>query len=227
MTEKINLDDVRIEPSWKKVLANEFSEPYFLMLRQYLKTAKTQGEIIYPKGADIFRAFSLTPFDEVKVVILGQDPYHNPNQADGLSFSVPIGTRMPPSLLNIFKEIETDLGKPMPPHGNLDRWATQGVLMLNAILTVRAGAAASHQKIGWQSLTDAAIQALSDQRNNIVFLLWGAFAQKKSILIDHQKHLVLMAAHPSPLANGAFFGSKHFSKTNDYLQQNDLKLIDW
>lgn len=219
---------VNIEESWKEVLSDEFEKPYFQEMAAFLHRRKEQGAVIYPRGKDIFKAFELTPFYRVKVVILGQDPYHNPGQAEGLSFSVPQGIQPPPSLLNIYKEIEDDLGvKVDKSNGSLEGWARQGVFLLNAILTVRAGQAASHSSIGWQTFTDAVIKALSDRREGIVFLLWGNFARSKKELIDTSRHYVLEAAHPSPLARGAFFGCRHFSKTNEILINNGLEPIDW
>lgn len=219
--------NVRIEESWKKALQSEFDKPYFAGLVSYLHAEKDKGRTIYPPGSQIFRAFELTPVQDVKVVILGQDPYHNPGQAMGLSFSVPDGVKTPPSLLNIFKEIQDDLGIEMSGSTNLEPWARQGVLLLNSILTVRAGQAASHQKIGWQEFTDAVIRYISDNCDGVVFMLWGNFARTKASLIDHRKHLVLEAAHPSPLARGAFFGCRHFSKANDFLLFKGKKEINW
>lgn len=219
--------DVRIESSWKNALAPEFEKPYFSDLVARLHAEKAAGQVIYPRGSDIFHAFDLTPVDAVKVVILGQDPYHNPRQAMGLSFSVPDGVDAPPSLKNIFREIENDLGIHMSGSTNLEPWARQGVLLLNSILTVRARQAASHEKIGWEPFTDAVIKYLSDQREGIVFMLWGRFARNKKVLIDSSKHLVLEAAHPSPLAQGAFFGCRHFSKANDYLSFKQKTPINW
>ena len=219
--------DVRIEQSWKEALAPEFEKPYFAQLVRFLHQEKADGKVIYPPGSQIFRAFELTPLDQVKVVILGQDPYHNPGEAMGLSFSVPDGVRMPPSLRNIFTEIENDLGIRMSGRPNLENWARQGVLLLNSILTVEAGKAASHRGIGWQEFTDAVIRTLSERRQGIVFLLWGNFAKAKAALIDSSKHHVLQAAHPSPLAGGAFFGCRHFSKTNQILVSEGKAPIDW
>ena len=219
--------DVRIEKSWKEALAGEFEKPYFSTLVGTLHAEKDAGRKIYPPGSLIFRAFDLTPVDKVKAVILGQDPYHNPGQAMGLSFSVPDGVPAPPSLVNIFKEIENDLGIKMSGRPNLENWARQGVLLLNAILTVRAGEAASHSRLGWQEFTDAVISYISSHCKNVTFMLWGNFARSKSSLIDHSRHLVLEAAHPSPLARGAFFGCRHFSKANAYLVSNGKTPIDW
>ena len=219
--------EISIESSWKEQLREEFSKDYFKELTSLIKKDVTQGIRIYPKGNDIFNAFRLTPFDKVKVVILGQDPYHGPGQAHGLSFSVPDGVPPPPSLVNIFKELKNDLGIEPLESGNLERWAVQGVFLLNAILTVRAGQAASHSKYGWNLFTDAIIRKLSDNRSGIVFLLWGNFAKGKSDLIDKSKHYVLEAAHPSPLARGAFFGCKHFSRTNQILESLGKTPINW
>ncbi len=220
--------DVKIEPSWKAVLKAEFSKPYFQQAVTFLKVEKAQGKIIYPPGSLIFNAFNTTPFDSVKVVIIGQDPYHGAGQAHGLSFSVPDGVPPPPSLVNIYKELNADIGMPIPTSGNLTKWAKQGVLLLNASLTVRANEAASHAKVGWMEFTDAVIRRLSDEKKNVVFLLWGRFAQEKQSLIDETKHHVLKAAHPSPLsAYNGFYGCKHFSKTNDLLMKAGLQPIDW
>ncbi len=221
--------DVKIEPSWKEVLKNEFSKPYFQQLATFLKTEKAAGKTIYPPGSLIFNAFNQTPFSKVKVVLLGQDPYHGPGQAHGLSFSVPNGIKPPPSLVNIFKEIENDIGVAMPAsYGNLTRWAEQGVLLLNAALTVRANEPFSHAKCGWAEFTDGVIQKISDEKKGIVFLLWGRFAQDKQALIDETKHFVLKAAHPSPFsAEKGFFGCRHFSKTNELLVKQGLSPIDW
>ncbi|GGK70643.1 uracil-DNA glycosylase [Rufibacter glacialis] len=218
---------VKIENSWQQVLQDEFEKPYFQNLISFVKTEYTTTEV-YPPGRQIFHAFDECPFDKVRVVILGQDPYHGPGQANGLAFSVADGMRTPPSLLNIFKEIEADLGKPIPRSGNLERWAEQGVLLLNATLTVRAHTAGSHQKKGWEEFTDAVIKKVSDEKEHVVFLLWGAYAQKKGLIIDEKKHLVLKAAHPSPFAaDKGFFGTRHFSKANAYLHQHGLPEIDW
>jgi uracil-DNA glycosylase len=220
--------DVKMEASWKKALSEEFNKPYFQQITRHLKTEKKQGKTIYPPGSQIFNAFEKTPLKEVKVVILGQDPYHGKGQAMGLSFSVPKGIAPPPSLINIFKELQDDTGSPVPDHGDLTKWATQGVLLLNASLTVRAGEPMSHSKIGWHIFTDCVIRTLSEKRENVVFLLWGKFAQEKIGLIDTKKHHVLKAAHPSPLAAKAgFFGCRHFSKTNTWLMKKGLDPIDW
>ncbi|MFN8398290.1 MAG: uracil-DNA glycosylase [Bacteroidia bacterium] len=202
--------------------------PYFLGLKAFLQKEKQAGKTVYPPGKLIFNAFDMAPFDKVKVVILGQDPYHGPGQAHGLSFSVPKGVQPPPSLVNIYKELQTDLGLPIPSHGNLEHWARQGVLLLNAMLTVEAHQAASHQNKGWEPFTDAAIHHLNAERQGIVFMLWGSYAKKKGAMIDTQKHLVLTAAHPSPLsAYNGWFGCKHFSKANAYLAANGQTAIDW
>ena len=219
--------EVKIEQTWKNALAGEFDKPYFASLVRFLHAEKAAGRKVFPPGSQIFRAFELTPVPDVKVVILGQDPYHGPGQAHGLSFSVPYGVPAPPSLKNIFKEIETDLGVTMSGYPNLANWARQGVLLLNAVLTVRCAEAASHSKIGWQEFTDAVIRYISDNCEGVVFMLWGNFARTKSELIDHSRHCVLEAAHPSPLARGAFFGSRHFSKANAYLTSIGRTPIDW
>ncbi len=219
--------DVKIENSWKAALAGEFEKPYFESLVRFLHQEKASGKVIYPPGSLIFRAFELTPVSAVKVVILGQDPYHNPGEAMGLSFSVPDGVRMPPSLRNIYKEIEDDLGVRMSGRPNLEGWARQGVLLLNSILTVEGGRAASHRGIGWEQFTDAVIRYISDNCSGVVFLLWGNYAKAKSALIDITRHFVLTAAHPSPLAGGAFFGCRHFSKTNQILASEGKTPIQW
>ncbi len=220
--------DVKIEPGWKAFLKQEFNQPYFLQIVTHLKTEKSAGKIIYPPGSLIFNAFDKTPLDQLKVVILGQDPYHNPGQAHGLSFSVPDGVTPPPSLLNIYKEIAADIGLQLPKKGNLEKWAERGVLLLNAALTVRANEPGSHAKIGWMDFTDAVIRTISERKQQVVFLLWGRFAQEKQGLIDETKHLVLKAAHPSPFsADKGFFGCRHFSKTNEYLAKNGIDPIDW
>lgn len=220
--------DVQIEQSWKQVLQPEFDKPYFAEIVGFLKSEKQAGKIIYPPGPFIFNAFNTTPFDHVKVVILGQDPYHNPGQAHGLCFSVAMGVPAPPSLVNMYKEIQADLGIAPPGHGHLQKWAEQGVLLLNAALTVEQNKPMSHSKIGWHTFTDAVIQTLSDKKEKLVFLLWGGFAKGKKPLIDTAKHLVLTAAHPSPLsAHNGFFGCRHFSKTNEWLQKNGLEPINW
>ncbi|MDF1629269.1 MAG: uracil-DNA glycosylase [Alcanivoracaceae bacterium] len=221
-------DSVRLEAGWKQALAGEFSSDYMMQLRAFLRAEKQQGKEIYPPGPLIFNAFEHTPFDQVKVVILGQDPYHGPGQAHGLCFSVPDGVRPPPSLVNIFKEIERDLAKPVSKNGNLEHWADQGVLLLNATLTVEKGLAGSHQRKGWEVFTDAVIDQLNRERDGIVFMLWGSYAQKKGALIDRQRHLVLTAPHPSPLsAHRGFLGCGHFSKANEYLIAQGKKPVDW
>ena len=220
--------DVKIEESWKKILKDEFTKDYFLQITTFLKTEKAAGKIIYPPGPLIFNAFYKTPFTKVKIVLLGQDPYHNPGQAHGLSFSVPDGIAKPPSLVNIFKELQTDLGISPPASGNLEKWAEQGVLLLNASLTVRKNEPSSHSKIGWLEFTDAVIKKISGEKLGIVFLLWGRFAQEKQMLIDETKHHVLKAAHPSPFsADKGFFGCRHFSKANEFLMQEGLSPVDW
>jgi len=219
--------DVKIESSWSTLLQDEFRKEYFLKLTNHIRKEISEGTIVYPKGPHIFNAFNLTPFNKVKVVILGQDPYHGPGQAHGLSFSVPEGVPIPPSLQNIYKELHKDLGIDVPKSGNLEKWASQGVFLLNAVLTVRAGDPASHSKIGWINFTDAVISKLSNDCDNLVFMLWGNFARGKKELIDTSKHLVLEAAHPSPLARGAFFGSRHFSAANNYLKSKGKTPVDW
>lgn len=218
---------VNIEASWKEALDKTFEQKTFKDLVAFVKDEYASTKV-YPPGKEIFNAFAHCPLDSVKIVILGQDPYHGLGQAHGLSFSVKPGVPFPPSLLNIFKEIETDLGKPMPSDGDLTRWADQGVFLLNATLTVRAHEAGSHQKKGWEEFTDEVIRTISDRRENVVFLLWGAYAQKKSVLIDAKKHLILKAPHPSPLSSyRGFFGCKHFSKANEYLTASGKKPVDW
>jgi uracil-DNA glycosylase len=216
-----------IENSWKQELSEEFQSEYFYNLKSFLLEEK-KNFIIYPPGSDIFAAFNYTPFDKVKVVILGQDPYHGSGQANGLCFSVKTGIQKPPSLQNIFKELHSDLGLPIPVSGNLENWAKQGVLLLNATLTVRSGQAGSHQNKGWENFTDSAIKNLSDKKQNLVFILWGNYAQAKQSLIHPFKHLIIKSAHPSPFsADRGFFGSKPFSKCNSYLNENGLVEIDW
>ncbi|OFX56790.1 MAG: uracil-DNA glycosylase [Bacteroidetes bacterium GWA2_30_7] len=216
-----------IEESWKTILIDEFNKDYFITLKQFLLEEK-QTQTIYPKGNEIFAAFNFTPFDKVKVVILGQDPYHGTGQAHGLCFSVPEGIKPPPSLVNIYKELNSDIDFQIPNHGNLKKWTEQGVLLLNATLTVRANQAGSHQNKGWEIFTDSVIKTISEKKNNVVFLLWGKYAQAKELLIDKSKHFILKAAHPSPFsAYNGFFGCKHFSRTNDLLKRNNLKEIDW
>lgn len=220
--------EVKIEESWKAVLKNEFNKPYFLEAVTFIKTERALGRTIYPPGSLIFNAFDTTPFDKVKVVLLGQDPYHGKGQAHGLSFSVPNGIKPPPSLINIFKELNSDIGIPIPAHGNLTHWAEKGVLLLNACLTVRENEPLSHSKIGWTAFTDVVIEKISSLKEHVVFLLWGKYAQEKQALIDETRHLVLKAAHPSPFsANNGFFGCRHFSKTNEYLVANGIDPIDW
>ncbi|MBI6118847.1 uracil-DNA glycosylase [Salegentibacter maritimus] len=219
---------VAIHPSWKKELAQEFEKDYFKNLTNFVREEYTSNTC-YPKGKDIFAAFDRATFTSTKVVILGQDPYHGPGQANGLSFSVNEGIPFPPSLQNIFKEIENDLGKPVPNSGNLERWANQGVLLLNATLTVRAQQAGSHQKKGWELFTDKVIEIISEEKENVVFMLWGGYAKKKGAKIDSSKHLILTSGHPSPLSanRGYWFGNKHFSKANTYLKQKGKEPIDW
>ncbi|RLD20362.1 MAG: uracil-DNA glycosylase [Bacteroidetes bacterium] len=220
-------NDINLEASWKVALQGEFSKPYFGEMSEIIRNEILAGTTIYPPGKLIFNAFDTTPFDEVKVVIIGQDPYHQPGQAMGLSFSVPDGIRIPASLRNIYKELKTDVGMEIPDHGNLTPWALQGVFMLNAMLTVQHGNAGSHRKIGWQSFTDAVIRKLSDERDGLIFMLWGNFAKSKKELIDEMKHHVLEAFHPSPLAGGKFNGCRHFSRTNDLLAKQGMSPIIW
>lgn len=221
--------EVKIDSSWKDALKDEFAKPYFGEIVTFLRMEKQLGKTIYPPGSQIFNAFNLTPFDNVKVVLLGQDPYHGRGQAHGLCFSVADGVKPPPSLVNIFKELHNDIGFTIPAHGNLTRWAEQGILLLNASLTVRAAEPMSHAKIGWATFTNAVIKKVSDKKENVVFLLWGKFAQEKQELIDETKHhLVLKAAHPSPYsADAGFYGCRHFSKTNQFLVQHGIDPIDW
>ncbi|PCH93171.1 MAG: uracil-DNA glycosylase [Bacteroidetes bacterium] len=217
-----------IDLSWKKELKSEFEKPYFHEIKKYLLDEKSQGKLVYPPSKLIFSAFNTTPFEEVKVVILGQDPYHGSGQAHGLSFSVPDNVPTPPSLVNIFKELNSDLEIPLPASGNLLGWAKQGVLLLNAMLSVRANSPASHRSIGWEQFTNAAIKALSENRSGLVFMLWGKFAKEKAELINPEKHLILKSTHPSPFsANYGFFGCKHFSKANKYLQEHGTDPIEW
>jgi uracil-DNA glycosylase len=219
--------DVKIAHSWKERLKSEFDKPYFIELTRFVKS-EFASHVVYPRAKEIFNAFEMCSFDDLKVVILGQDPYHGPGQANGLCFSVNDGIKPPPSLVNIFKEIKTDLGVPFPSSGNLLRWAKQGVLLLNATLTVRESSPGSHQNKGWEIFTDAVIQLISEQKQNVVFILWGAYAQKKGEMIDRAKHYVLMAPHPSPFsADRGFFGCKHFSKTNHFLRSKGLTEIVW
>ena len=223
----MNPKEVNIEDSWKEALADEFSQSYFDGIKSHLVQSKQQGKTIYPHGKLIFNAFNSTPFNEVKVVILGQDPYHGPGEVMGLCFSVPRGVRIPPSLRNIYKELYQDCGCNIPTHGDLSSWTTQGVFLLNAMLTVEHKKPGSHKKIGWQEFTNAVIKKLSDEREGLIFLLWGNFARAKKELIDDLKHYVLEAPHPSPLAGGGFFGCKHFSKTNEILANNGKDPINW
>jgi uracil-DNA glycosylase len=219
--------EVKIALSWKEKLSDEFEKPYFQQLIEFVKQ-EYKTHTVYPPGKEIFNAFDYCDFDDVKVVIIGQDPYHGPGQANGLCFSVRDGVKMPPSLVNIFKEIHKELGYSMPQSGNLERWAKQGVLLLNATLTVRASTAGSHQNKGWETFTDAVIKCISDEKKNLVFLLWGSYAQKKGEIIDRSKHEVLMSAHPSPFSvERGFFGNGHFIKTNEYLKKHGMTEIDW
>jgi uracil-DNA glycosylase len=218
---------VKIEESWYRVLQEEFDKQYFRNIVSQLKSEKAAGKIIYPPGPLLFNAFEKTPFDNVKVVILGQDPYHNPGQAMGLCFSVPKGIKTPASLVNIYKELKSDLGCEIPGHGDLSAWAEQGVFLLNAMLSVEQNLAGSHKNFGWQDFTDRVITLLSEQKSGLVFLLWGNFARNKRTLIDSKKHLILESAHPSPLAGNAFQGNKHFSKTNEYLITQGKSPINW
>lgn len=219
---------VKLEESWKTALAAEFSAPYMGELRQFLLNEKQAGKTIFPKGPEYFRALDLTPLPDVKVVILGQDPYHGQGQAHGLCFSVRPGIRIPPSLVNIYKEMQSDLGIKPANHGFLEHWARQGVLLLNSVLTVEESRAASHQGKGWERFTDAVIRAVNEQGNHVVFMLWGSYAQKKAAFVDQRRHLVLKAPHPSPLsAHNGFFGSGHFSKANAYLISNGREPVDW
>ncbi len=219
--------DVKIEQSWKKLLKDEFEKEYFINLANFVKQ-EYKTRTIYPPGKDIFKAFNLCPVDKVKVVIIGQDPYHGKGQAHGLCFSVKDGVTVPPSLRNIYKELHDDIGKEIPETGNIEHWAKQGVLMLNATLTVRAGQAGSHQNKGWETFTDSVIKILSEKKENLVFLLWGAYAQKKGSVINSEKHYILKSAHPSPFsAYNGFFGNKHFSKTNEFLKSKNINEIKW
>ena len=223
-----NSPAIKIDPSWLKVMGDEFELPYMQALKGFLKAEKQAGKVIFPACKDWFNAFNTTPFDQVKVVILGQDPYHGPGQAHGLCFSVLPDVRIPPSLLNIYKEIHHDLGLPMPSHGYLQSWAEQGVLLLNATLTVEQANAGAHQNKGWEQFTDRAILELNKQRDGLVFLLWGSYAQKKGQLIDARKHLVLKAPHPSPLsAHRGFLGCRHFSQVNAYLKKSGMAEVNW
>ncbi len=220
--------DVQIEDSWKEKLKDEFNKPYFSHIVNHLKTEREQKKVIYPPGKMIFNAFNSTPFNKVKVLILGQDPYHGPGQAHGLCFSVQPGVPPPPSLVNIFKELQTDIGMERPENGDLSKWAAEGVFLLNASLTVRAGEPMSHAKIGWAQFTDAVIKKIAEEKEHIVFLLWGKFAQEKAAFIDESKHCILKAAHPSPLsAHAGFLGCRHFSATNQYLMEKGIEPVDW
>lgn len=222
------LNKLTLDPSWQSVVGDEFEKPYMKQLQTFLKTEVDEGEVLYPPNTKIFNALNTTPFDKVRVVIIGQDPYHGPDQAHGLSFSVRDGVRFPPSLRNIYKEVCAEYGCEVPASGDLTHWAEQGVLLLNATLTVRQATAGSHQKKGWEEFTDAVIRAVNDKHENVVFILWGAYAQKKGSFIDEQKHLVLKAVHPSPLsAHRGFFGCDHFKKTNEYLAAHQKKEISW
>ena len=223
----MNLLNLPLKSGWKKLLTEEMNKPYFEKIGHNLQTIKDKEEIILPPHDLIFEAFNRTPLNKIKIIILGQDPYHKVGQAMGLSFSVPKGVTTPPSLRNIYKEMNTDVGSDIPTHGDLKKWADQGVLLLNAILTVSQGQAGSHRKIGWQAFTDRVIELLSAEKEHLVFMLWGNFAKEKSNLIDASKHLILKAAHPSPLARGAYFGSKHFSQANAYLTEHNIDPIDW
>jgi uracil-DNA glycosylase len=216
----------KIDESWKKILSSEFQKEYFLQLKKFLLKEKA-NHIIYPPGNRIFAAYNYTPFDKVKVVILGQDPYHNPGEANGLCFSVNDGVKIPPSLLNIFKELKDDIGCEIPKSGNLEKWAIQGVFLLNTSLTVRKNQPGSHRNIGWEKFTDATIKAISDNKANVVFMLWGRWAMGKMDLIDKTKHYILTASHPSPLARTGFLGCRHFSKCNEYLIKHNIEPIDW
>ncbi len=223
-----NSSSVKLDPGWMNVVGSEFDQSYMKTLKEFLQQEKTAGHVVYPKGTDIFNALNITPFDKVEVVILGQDPYHGPDQAHGLAFSVRAGVKLPPSLVNIYKEIQSEFGVTMPRRGDLTGWARQGVLLLNATLTVQAERAGSHQGRGWEQFTDTVIRALNDRGEHIVFMLWGSYAQKKGAFIDRRKHLVLEAPHPSPLsAHRGFLGCGHFRKANDYLTQHGRKPIDW
>ena len=223
----MNVGQIKIEEAWKKALEDEFGKPYFDRIKDYIKKEKSQGKVVFPPGPLIFNAYNLCPFDSVKVVILGQDPYHNVGEAMGLSFSVPRSMKIPPSLKNIYKEINQDCGIAIPYHGDLTSWAQQGVFLLNAMLTVEQNMPSSHRNIGWQEFTDATILALSSQRSGLVFMLWGNFAKNKAELIDTNKHLVLASAHPSPLAGKSFFGNHHFSRANEYLKSQGKSAINW
>lgn len=222
------MSDIRLEESWKGALGEEFASPYMAKLKQFLQGEREAGKLIFPKGSEYFRALDLTPLDQVKVVILGQDPYHGDGQAHGLCFSVQPGIRIPPSLVNIYKEMEADLGIRPARHGYLESWAKQGVLLLNSVLTVERGLAASHQGQGWEKFTDAVIRQVNALPHPVVFMLWGSYAQKKAAFVDTSRHLALKAPHPSPLsAHNGFFGSRHFSKANAFLREHGMTEIDW
>ena len=228
MTEAPTVPDVKLDPSWKKALGEEFAKPYMQNLKAFLQERRAQGAHIFPKGSEYFHALDTTPLDKVRVVILGQDPYHGEGQAHGLSFSVRPGVKIPPSLVNIYKELRDDLGITPPRHGFLEHWAKQGVLLLNAVLTVEMGNAGAHAGKGWEAFTDAVIRAVNDQPHPVVFILWGAYAQKKAAFVDQTKHLVIRSAHPSPLsAHNGFLGSKPFSKANAFLEAHGFAPIDW
>ncbi len=220
--------NIRLSPDWLNEIGSEFEQPYMAALKQFLVAERSLGKRIFPKASEWFRALDLTPIEKVRVVILGQDPYHGEGQAHGLSFSVPPGVRSPPSLVNIYKELESDLEIPRPRHGSLDHWATQGVLLLNSVLTVEIGLAASHRERGWETFTDAIIRSIDRRSDPVVFMLWGSYAQRKAAFLDSSKHLVLKAPHPSPLsAHSGFFGCRHFSKANAFLVSRGLQPIDW
>lgn len=227
MYENITAVNPKMEQGWLEAMKEEFTKEYFLSIKTFLKSEKAAGKVIYPPGMQIFSAFNHTPFDNIKCLIVGQDPYHGMGQANGLCFSVAKGVRQPPSLVNIFKELNDDLGIPFPKHGDLTSWADQGVLLLNASLTVEAGKPASHSKIGWEIFTDAVISKVSNDKEHVVFILWGKFAQSKSALIDQSKHCILTSAHPSPYSAHMFFGCRHFSKANAYLEKHGITPIDW
>jgi len=221
-------NQIKLEPSWKKYLLPEFSKPYMQDLKNFLLNQKNLGKKIYPKNSEIFKAFELTPFDQVKIIIIGQDPYHQANQAHGLCFSVQQGVDIPPSLQNIYKELEQDLNFKIPDHGSLESWARQGVLLLNSVLTVEDSKAAAHQNKGWEIFTDKVIEILNQEKQNLVFILWGAYAQKKGALINKEKHLIIKSVHPSPLsAYRGFFGSRPFSRANNYLKYHGILEINW
>ncbi|MEN9449270.1 MAG: hypothetical protein RJA25_2560 [Bacteroidota bacterium] len=224
----MSISNIQIEEGWKQALSDEFEKSYFISLQQFLHDEKMAHKVIYPHNSLVFNAFNSTPFRNVRVVIIGQDPYHGAGQAHGLCFSVQYGVKPPPSLVNIYKEIKADIGVNIPNHGNLQKWTEQGVFLLNAILTVEANKPASHQKKGWEEFTNAVIQKLSKEKEGLIFLLWGNFAQQKSVLIDEQKHIILKAPHPSPFsAHSGFFGCKHFSKVNEILIKENENPIDW